>query len=419
VSQKIVQVFFATVVVLTITYATEGSGRQKDVVMFALIQMILANVTLYALTLSSADHERERTQKMQTIALTDTLTGLANRLGLEQELTLTLAQAEKVSGAFALLFLDLDGFKAVNDTLGHDVGDALLREVAKRLGTIRRESDVLARLGGDEFVLLARGATTEAAKEITLRIQQTFRQPFLSSNGLPIGASVGYSAYPADGTDVSTLMSEADKRMYDVKRARKNQQATGRSAHDQLNIMDVLARLEQSQFLLSPVEAHNGEIQLHLVSPEHPTMNTEDIAANALSNGHHERLWHWWTEQAAVYLSHRQATDITVMPLPIGIMNRGFSSTLLRALKRHGVDPSTLRIEVPGSSVHRQSNQLTEYRELIDSGVHLRLNEVAEELNAQQISRDLAKILNANLESTELRSDFSSYAPSQAAHITD
>lgn len=407
VSQKLVRGFFMAIVLLTGLYAMFGSGShsQKGVVLFALAQLILANVTLYALTLSSADHERQRSRQMQTIALSDPLTGLANKLGLEQEIILTLHETEKIQGAFALLYMDLDGFKAVNDQLGHNVGDDLLREVAARLNTVRRETDVLARMGGDEFVLLVRGANANAAKEIAVRIQQTFRAPFTSSQGLPIDASVGYSVYPADGTDMATLMNEADQRMYAKKRARKNRHTQARAEGPQ----DILAQLDRRELRLQAVRQPDGEMQLQLSSPAYPDMTANDIAATALTHGHHEPLWAWWTQEAATYLKTRPGHETTIMPLPTSIMHYGFSTTLLRSLHLQGVACASLRIEVPGSSVHRQSHQLIEYRQLIDAGVQLRLNELAEEPNAQQISRDLAKILNANLESIELQTRYERY----------
>ena len=408
-SLKVITAFFGTIVLMGGLYALTGHPPTRIPVLLALAELVLANVALCALTLSSADHERQRnqqTQQMQTIALSDPLTGLANRLGLEHETGLSLAHVRRTGDTFALLYLDLDGFKDVNDTLGHEVGDDLLREVATRLGTVRRGTDVLARPGGDEFVLLARGADTQAAREITLRIQQTFRPPFASSRGLPIGASVGYSTYPEDGTDMTTLMDMADRRMYAVKRVRKAKQRDRRTQHGHMNVMDIIARLEQSQLALIPTRLPGGELHLCLSNPEHPTMTADDIASNAMSNGHQEQLWNWWTQQAAAYLSNWQNRAVAVMPLPQSVMYRGFAAVLLSALHDRHVNPSSLRIEVPGSSVHRQSKHLTEYRTLIDAGVRLRLNEVSEEPAAQQISRDLAKILNANLESIELQSHF-------------
>ncbi|KPF48431.1 hypothetical protein IP87_16205 [beta proteobacterium AAP121] len=161
----------------------------------------------------------------------DALTGLRNRAGLRAELDRAAAVALAGGTAVSLLYVDLDGFKAVNDSRGHDAGDAVLREVARRLAVeARRAGDVVARLGGDEFVLvLQAGPEAPYVQEIAWRITRSLAEPIeLPGGGAPacIGASVGMAGLPSHALDVQALMSQADHAMYLVKHAGKNGVAT-------------------------------------------------------------------------------------------------------------------------------------------------------------------------------------------------
>ena len=124
----------------------------------------------------------------------------------------------------AVLFVDLDGFKSVNDTYGHDAGDAVLREVAGRLGRVVRDTDTVARAGGDEFVLvLADLQARENASGVAAKTIESLAQPInVNDRQVLVGASVGIALFPADGSDVDGLIKAADTAMYEVKRAGKN-----------------------------------------------------------------------------------------------------------------------------------------------------------------------------------------------------
>ena len=158
-------------------------------------------------------------------ALHDPLTGLPNRQLLAELLADSIASASKgkVSGA-AVVFVDLDGFKFVNDTLGHEAGDALLQLVAERLSANVRPSDKLARMGGDEFMLVVNGVTEDAvALGVADRLQQALREPFfVAHHEIVVTASMGISIYPRDGTDVSALRRKSDAAMYEAKQAGKD-----------------------------------------------------------------------------------------------------------------------------------------------------------------------------------------------------
>lgn len=169
--------------------------------------------------------ERKRVEaRVQYLALHDALTGLANRVLFFDRLNSAIAAAHRKGGAFALLYLDLDDFKPINDTYGHEAGDLALRTVAERLRGCVRESDTVARLGGDEFVLLVSDAFEEAAAvTVAEKVIAELTRP-LPIEGCQhlLGCSIGIALYPRDGEDADGLMRHADAAMYGAKRLGKN-----------------------------------------------------------------------------------------------------------------------------------------------------------------------------------------------------
>jgi diguanylate cyclase (GGDEF)-like protein len=161
-------------------------------------------------------------RKLRRQALQDELTGLANRARLHSVGTRALAAAAREDRLAALLLVDLDRFKEVNDTLGHDQGDALLREVAERLGRAIRRDDLLARLGGDEFAVLLKDLPHRgAAAELAARLRETLGRPFLVAGvAVELDASIGIALHPEHGIDTTTLLQRADVAMYEAKRER-------------------------------------------------------------------------------------------------------------------------------------------------------------------------------------------------------
>jgi diguanylate cyclase (GGDEF)-like protein/PAS domain S-box-containing protein len=155
-------------------------------------------------------------QKLAVMATHDPLTGLPNRLLLSDRLAVGLAQAQRNNTSLAVMMLDLDRFKTVNDTFGHIVGDELLRAAGERLIDLVRKSDTVARMGGDEFVvLLLQIAKTEDAVRVAQKILEVFRKAFvLGDYQIRITTSIGIAIYPEDGEDIETLFRNADTAMY-------------------------------------------------------------------------------------------------------------------------------------------------------------------------------------------------------------
>jgi diguanylate cyclase (GGDEF)-like protein/PAS domain S-box-containing protein len=164
--------------------------------------------------------ERRRTEEELAYKAThDLLTGLPNRMLFKDRFSVAIAQAQRVHKKLAVMFLDLNRFKEINDTLGHDAGDGLLCAVGSRLISHVRKTDTVARMGGDEFLLLLPDIDwVEDVIAIAQKVLQGFREPFVvGSHKISASTSIGIAIYPDDGEDVDTLVSCADKAMYDAK----------------------------------------------------------------------------------------------------------------------------------------------------------------------------------------------------------
>ena len=171
-------------------------------------------------------HEAARNhgKMLESLALNDPLTGLANRRLLADRITMALLHARRHKSAMAVMYLDLDGFKEVNDTLGHGAGDDLLKMVAGRLLATVREEDTVARPGGDEFIIaLWHVSDTDDAATVASKVIKAVSQPYcLDGHPVSITISAGIGIYPLHGEDADSLMKSADLALYEAKRAGKN-----------------------------------------------------------------------------------------------------------------------------------------------------------------------------------------------------
>ncbi len=178
----------------------------------------------YVLMLHDITERREQERTIHHMAYHDALTGLPNRVLLGDRLAQALAAAKRNATGGALLILDLDRFKDINDTLGHTVGDKLLKAVSERLTGLLRKSDTVSRMGGDEFVLLLPAVTdSNGAAQLAAKIVRAFRQPFVcAGRSLKVTASIGIAGFPEDGEDVEAVLKNADIALYRVKDSGRN-----------------------------------------------------------------------------------------------------------------------------------------------------------------------------------------------------
>ncbi|WP_338051185.1 EAL domain-containing protein [Propionivibrio soli] len=209
-------------------------------------------------------------ERIRQLAYFDPLTNLPNRRMLQDRAQQALASAEREHKQLALLFLDLDHFKTINDSLGHSAGDRLLREVARRLSASVRRMDTVARLGGDEFVVLLTEATLEGTAEVARKILDVVARPYpVDQHELGVTPSVGISVFPQDGTDFETLLKHADAAMYRAKESGRNAyqfftSEMNAAALERLTLENSLRQgIERGEFLLyyqPQVEVSSGRI---------------------------------------------------------------------------------------------------------------------------------------------------------------
>ncbi|MDE1166594.1 MAG: EAL domain-containing protein [Pseudomonas sp.] len=223
---------------------------------------------------------RELTQ----LALHDNLTGLPNRVLLADRIGQAIQKVEQKGGCFALMFIDLDGFKPVNDAFGHHMGDQLLRAVAERLRKSLPGQDTLARIGGDEFVLLVRLEEPNDAPSVAANQVNLISQPFsVAEQSLQISASIGIVLYPGNGEDAAELLMNADAAMYHAKSAGKN----GYSFFD--GSMNTNARKQLQLLQDLRVARQRGELRLHY-QPKFDASSGQPVGAEALLRWQHPEM---------------------------------------------------------------------------------------------------------------------------------
>lgn len=209
----------------------------SDPVLSALFPLLFPQISMYKgwafvvvttfllkLWLSAEEQRRDTAEsQLRNMAIHDALTGLLNRGAFVSHLTNALARARRAQTQLGVLFLDLDGFKGVNDSMGHAVGDQLLRQAAERLRGSLRNADTAARLGGDEFIVLTDPDMGSGAEILAGRLVAAFQQPFLiGGQSISVSVSVGVSRFPDHGDDADTLLQQADAAMYRAKTQGRN-----------------------------------------------------------------------------------------------------------------------------------------------------------------------------------------------------
>ncbi|MCH1929501.1 sensor domain-containing diguanylate cyclase [Shewanella sp. A25] len=202
---------------------TEESGMLPLSVRISTVRNEQDRLTHFVIVITDISERKAEEEHLRHIAHHDALTNLPNRVLFHTKLEQAIVHAQRAKGMFAILFLDLDNFKPVNDECGHDVGDKLLQEVAKRLSASIRQIDTITRLGGDEFVILLENLPNEeSVPPLISKIVQMVTEPcIIQGHQLRIGVSIGSSIYPKHGTDAKTLINFADQAMYLVKKERK------------------------------------------------------------------------------------------------------------------------------------------------------------------------------------------------------
>ncbi len=336
-------------------------------------------------------------QRIQHLAFHDALTGLPNRSLVQDKISLAIARAETAGERFAVMFIDIDNFKNINDTLGHDSGDELLCGIAKRLIDAVRTYDTIARQGGDEFIVLLselqghRGATRVAQK-----ILDALRIPFELGGSLQhVSGSIGIALYPDDGIDAPTLLKNADTAMFHGKAMGKNTYqfftpqmniAVKRRAAMESNLRAAVQRGDFSLVYQPQVDLNTGEIValealVRWISEDNGTMMPGEFIPLAEETGLINEIGRWvlrescrqnkeWIDKG--FAPRRMAVNLSARQL----VDKGFIEMLASILRETKLDPKLLELEITESQVMRQGEGSVQLlNEIAGMGIHLAVDD--------------------------------------------
>ncbi|HWH89591.1 MAG TPA: EAL domain-containing protein [Pseudomonas sp.] len=380
----------------------KGNGLDSLVVITTLAVLSIALLTsildarLEARTADLAHSLTVANRELTQLALHDPLTGLPNRMLLDDRIDQAIKKVEEQGGCFALMFIDLDGFKPVNDAFGHHMGDQLLREVGVRLREDLRSQDTLARIGGDEFVLLVRltepdDALSLAARQVGL-IGRTFR---VAEHDLQISASVGIAVYPGNGENAQELLMNADAAMYHAKGGGKNgysffDASMNTNARKQLQLLqDLRAAIEHNQFSLHyqpKFDAANGrpvgaEALLRWAHPVHGLLMPDKFIDLAEKTGLIIPMGEWVLNEACRQMREWYVLGYTDWRIAVNLSalqfcHAGLVQSVAKALATHHLPANSLTLEITETTAMSDADaSMTVLQELSDMGVDLSIDD--------------------------------------------
>jgi diguanylate cyclase (GGDEF)-like protein len=344
------------------------------------------------LSLSLKEANRELTQ----LALHDNLTGLPNRILLADRIDQAMRKVDDQGGMFALMFLDLDGFKPINDAFGHHVGDQLLRTVALRMQEHFHRHDTLARIGGDEFVLLVELKDSAEAVSVASRQVALVGQPVIvQGHDLQVTASIGISLYPGNGLTQQELLMNADAAMYHAKSAGKNgysffDTSMNTNARDQLQLtQDLRVALREGQFCLhyqakfsaATHEAVGAEALLRWNHPQHGLLTPDAFVGLAEKTGLIIPIGEWvlneacrqmklWYERG--YTGWRMAVNLSALQFG----HAGLVEAVAATLAAHRLPANCLTLEITETTAMSDADaSMTVLQKLSDMQVDLSIDD--------------------------------------------
>ncbi|MFY7864321.1 putative bifunctional diguanylate cyclase/phosphodiesterase [Roseateles sp.] len=334
-------------------------------------------------------------QRIDQLAHSDMLTGLPNRRALAERLDYAQAMAKRESAPFALLNVDLDRFKQINDTLGHSYGDRVLKEVAERLKACLREVDTVARLGGDEFALLIHQADARGAEHAARRVQEAMSRPFnFDTLSFTVTCSTGIALFPGDGANAEELMASAERAMHWVKES-------GRATfhfHQPRKDVDLLSRMRLDHAMRQALQ--EGQFRLHY-QPQIDLRSGQVIGAEALirwrdplrgeispgefipvaeESGFIVAIGEWVlrqaVEQAAIWLRQGWRMPVAVNVSALQFQQSQFAETVAQVLRSSGLPPALLELELTESILLRDAEEaLRRLRALAALGVCMSIDD--------------------------------------------
>jgi diguanylate cyclase (GGDEF)-like protein/PAS domain S-box-containing protein len=344
-----------------------------------------------------ASHRRDAETRLVRLAHYDALTGLPNRNLLHDRLRQALAFAARHRTRVALMFLDLDRFKTINDSLGHHVGDRVLKEVSGRLTHTLRSGDTVARLGGDEFVVVLQEVRepNDAATVAQNLLRELAPPCFVDGRELHVSASVGITVFPDDGREADVLMKNADVAMYHVKESGRNgyqffAATMNQQANRRLTIENELRRAirrselvlhYQPQFDIERRELRSLEALVRWIHPERGLVMPGGFIAIAEDGGLAQSLGEWTLREACLQSRRWQEAGIAPVPIAVNLSARAFRErslpdTLRAILHDTGVDAHLLELEITESALMQHSETTAStLAELSAMGIQLAIDD--------------------------------------------
>jgi len=341
--------------------------------------------------------DRKRAEgRIHHLAYFDALTGLPNRVQFSRLTDQALMASKRKEGFGAVLFIDLNRFKPINDTLGHVVGDKVLQETANRLRASLRGADVVCRLGGDEFAVgLFEIANREHAANVAQKLLATLDDPIvISGRELKLGAAIGISIYPEDGMDTETLLRQADIAMYRAKQTGPDGMAffsedMNQRAVDRLNLEAGLRRaIDRDELLLyyqPKVNVESGaiigaEALVRWRHPERGLVPPAEFVPVAEESGLIVHVSNWVLEAACKQIRQWMDAGLPAMHIAVNLSARDFSGSLparvQELLERHGIGAEWLELEITeGMLMHHTATVIAMMDEITALGVSLSLDD--------------------------------------------
>jgi diguanylate cyclase (GGDEF)-like protein len=383
--------------VMTVT----GTGRlRQSLVRYGLAALVLLSFTLggaYLLLARTRRGMRNAEKHLDYLAHYDALTGLLNRNGFLGELDAVLRRADRAEGKAALLFVDLDNFKLVNDTLGHDAGDELLHEAAKRLRARLRTTDIVARLGGDEFTVVIESLSSpDQARIVAQMVVQELSAPF-SIGGRPVyvGASVGISLFPDDAITGTDMLRNADAAMYRAKTKGKKGFAffTPEMTAEQQMRFDIENGLRdalqngsfhlayQPQVTLADGALFGAEALLRWNHPQFGVLGPAVYLKVAESSDLIEKIGDWVLLEACTQNKRWRSAGLPPIVVAVNVSTRqlrrpGFVERVRCALHDAGLEADCLELEVTeGALMEDPAAAIDCLQRLREMGVHLSIDD--------------------------------------------
>ncbi|MBL4901028.1 MAG: EAL domain-containing protein [Desulfocapsa sp.] len=368
----------------------------QDAEMFVDQQLASPSPGIILGTILDVTKQKKTEEKISQLAYNDVLTGLANRTQFQIRLDSTMRRAERRKERFALLFLDLDGFKNINDRFGHGAGDELLKIVGKRLRIVLREVDFAARLGGDEFCLIIEGTADEfAAADVATRCLKAISEPLqLGKQTIRPHVSIGITLFPDDGQDQESLLRSVDRAMYAAKHAGKHQYAFYSPeltylAEQRLALEhDLRHAIEQEEFVLHyqpQICLTSGKIIaveafLCWQHPDRGLVPPDEFIKVAERIGMQSELGEWVLHTALRQAGAWRQAGVPPVRMAVNISNTHFrqkdiGSTVKSLLERTELEPSALELEVSESVVQEIGRSKETFSQLKELGVTITLDE--------------------------------------------